>query len=150
MSTQPDFNVKIKLLENYLFQIDFGEYGDLMADEPAPLGGGEGPDPSRLLAASVANCLAASLLFAVRKYNEDPGELTAEISGQLGRDENNRLRISKLDVNLQLGNDVSALPHLDKALSQFENFCTITQSVRQGIEVGVNVLSKDGKSLHQS
>jgi uncharacterized OsmC-like protein len=57
------FSVKLKLLEKYLFEIDFGEFGKFMTDEPTPLGDGEGPVPSALLAASVANCLAASLLL---------------------------------------------------------------------------------------
>jgi hypothetical protein len=42
-----------------------------LTDEPPPLGQGAGPNPSRLLAASVANCLSASLLFALRKFNPD-------------------------------------------------------------------------------
>lgn len=31
------FNISLKLLENYLFEIDFGEFGNIMSDEPPPL-----------------------------------------------------------------------------------------------------------------
>ena len=73
----PTFEVKLELLDNYKFAIDFGEFGEIISDEPEPLGGGEGPNPSRLLAAATANCLAASLMFAIRKYKGDPGKVTA-------------------------------------------------------------------------
>jgi hypothetical protein len=42
----------------------------------------------------------------------------------------------------------SALEHLDRALAQFEAFCTVTQSVRQAVPVRVTVIDADGKALH--
>lgn len=55
--------------EGYRFTIRFDgtEVPPLVTDEPAPLGKGQGPNPSRLLAAGLVNCLAASLLFALTK-----------------------------------------------------------------------------------
>lgn len=148
MAEPAPFSVQLRLLDGYKFEIDFGDAGQLFSDEPPPLGEGEGPNPSRLLAAAVANCLAASLLFAVRKFKEDPGPVTAEVRGELER-QDGRLRITKLSVDLQLANDTAAMPHLTRALSQFENFCVVTQSVRQGIEVSVQVLDSDGQLVHQ-
>ena len=148
MAEPATFKVQLRLISGYKFEIDFGEAGQLLSDEPAPLGAGEGPNPSRLLAAAVANCLAASLLFAVRKFKEDPGEVSAEVQGELERQEG-RWRIGKLQVTLQLGADAAAIPHLERALSQFENFCVVTQSVRQGIAVSVEVRDKAGTVLHR-
>ena len=37
--------------------------------------------------------------------------------------------------------------HLDRVLAQFEEFCVVTQSVRQGIEVDVSVVDQDGRVL---
>lgn len=148
MADSTQFSVQLRLLHGYKFEVDFGDAGQLLSDEPPPLGKGEGPNPSRLLAAAVANCLAASLLFAVRKFKEDPGEVRAEVQGELERQEG-RWRIGKLQVTLQLGTTADELPHLERALSQFENFCVVTQSVRQGIEVGVQVRDSAGKPLHQ-
>lgn len=140
------FSVELKLLENYLFQIDFGDFGNLITDEPEPLGSGDGPNPVRLLAASVANCLAASLLFAIRKYKEDPGEVSATVGGELQRVEG-RWRVEKMTVHIHLGNEASAIPHLERALDQFEDFCIVTQSVRNGIAVEVTVEDSDGKAV---
>lgn len=146
MDTVQEFSISLKLEQNYQFLIDFGEFGDLLADEPEPLGQGEGPNPSRLLAASVANCLSASLLFAIRKFKEDPGELSATTKGSMTR-EDGRWRITKLEVCLNLGVKAEDLSHLERVLSQFEDFCVVTQSVRQGINVEVSVVDVEGKAL---
>lgn len=142
----PVFSVQLTLVDGYKFLVDFGEMGEIFTDEPAPLGAGEGPNPSRLLAASVANCLAASLVFAIRKFKEDPGAVTATVQGSMERQEG-RWRIGKLKVSLQLGNSSASMPHLERALAQFENFCVVTQSVRQGIAVDVQVHDTQGNLL---
>lgn len=142
----PQFSVQLTLVEGYKFLVDFGDMGQLFSDEPAPLGLGEGPNPARLLAASVANCLAASLVFAIRKFKEDPGTVSATVKGALERQEG-RWRIGRLNVVLQLGNSSDSMPHLERALAQFENFCVVTQSVRHGINVDVQVLDAAGNSL---
>ena len=147
MAEEKQFSVRVTLLENYVFQIDFGEFGYLVSDEPPPLGDGEGPNPARLLAASVVNCLAASLLFAIRKQKGDAGELTATISGKLDRVDG-RWRIVAMQAELHLAGDTASMPHLDKALAQFEDFCVVTQSVKAGIDVTVSVYDRDGKRLH--
>src|SRR3546814_1873356 len=59
---------------------------DLITDEPAPLGHDNGPNPSRLLLAAVANCLSASLLFALRKFKNQPGALRTTASAHTERD----------------------------------------------------------------
>lgn len=145
MSTD-SFRVHLKLIESYLFEVDFGDAGIILTDEPEPLGGGEGPNPSALLATSVANCLAASLMFAVRKFKGEPGMVEAEVSGQTTRVEG-RLRIEQMSVTLHLGSAEDELPQIERVLDQFEQFCVVTQSVKRGIEVDVSVLDSRGKTL---
>ena len=147
MSTDnPRFEVSLQLIDGFRFLVDFGDFGQLVTDEPAPIGEGKGPNPSKLLAASVANCLAASLIFAVQKFHEDPGKVTARINGELCRIDR-RWRIQEMKVELILGNAPDTMPHLERALSQFEDFCVVTQSVRQGIDVKVTVRAPDGSVL---
>lgn len=146
MSDHSQFSLKLSLLNDYQFLVDFGDMGQLNTDEPAPLGSGDGPNPSRLLGAAIANCLAASLLFAIRKFKEDPGTLNVNVTGEMER-QNGRLRISAVKVSLQLGNPSETIPHIERALAQFEDFCVVTQSVRQGIPVTVEVLDGNGKML---
>lgn len=146
MSEGKTFSVSLELLENYLFKIDFGAFGDLITDELEPLGDGEGPNPSLLLAASVANCLAASLTFAIRKFKEEPGKVTATVTGAITRVDG-RHRIEKMQVSLKLGNTAENIPHIQRVLEQFEDYCIVTQSVRQGIEVNLEVFDSNGTKL---
>jgi organic hydroperoxide reductase OsmC/OhrA len=145
-----EVSVTIARQDKYRFLVDFGEGPDIAkmaADEPAPLGDGAGPSPSQLLAAAVANCLSSSLLFAHGKFNEDPGRLTATAIFQFGRNEKNRLRVTGMNVTITLGVAPEELRHLDRALAQFEDFCTVSQSVRSGIPFTVTVRSPDGRVL---
>lgn len=144
MSDEKTFSVKLELLENYMFKVDFGDFGDIITDEPEPLGNSEGPNPGRLLAAAVANCLAASLMFAIRKFKEDPGQVRAEVSATMARIDG-LWRIPKIHVQLELGNTAEAITHLPHVLEQFEKFCIVTQSVRNGIDVAVQVTDSSGK-----
>jgi uncharacterized OsmC-like protein len=143
------FTISLKRIENFLFQIDFGAFGNVLTDEPEPLGGGEGPNPSAMLAAAVANCLSASLLFALRKHKDDPGELTATVTGKVERVERFR-RVTGFDVQIRLGVPQESLPGLEKAVAVFENFCTVTQSVRHGVPVTVEIVDSTGASVHRS
>lgn len=134
---------------DYRFNIHFGEgIPALQADEPPPLGQGEGPSPAQLLCASVGNCLSDSLLFALRKFKQAPEPLRCEVQGEVGRNPEGRLRVLGIGVTLHLGVPAGALSHLERALSQFEEFCTVTQSVRQAIPVRLTVMDAEGVTLH--
>ncbi len=146
MSTSP--GVRLAQQRDFQFSVEFGAgIAPLLVDEPAPLGAGQGPSPEQLLAAAVGNCLAASLLFSLRKYKQQPEPISAEVSSQTARNADGRLRIKTIDVVLELGQPAAALQHLDRALAQFEDFCTVTQSVRSGIEVNVQVHDATGARL---
>lgn len=139
-------SVTITQQKNYQFLVDFGEgMPSLLADEPAPLGQGEGPAPTHMLLAAVANCLSASLLFSLQKFKQDAGGITARATCTMERNESKRLRIGHIDVAIQLGKGGAELEHLDRVLAQFEDFCTVTQSVQAGIPVHISVT--DGKGL---
>ena len=143
-------NVRITLRQqqDYQFQVDFGEgIPPLLADDPAPLGSGQGPSPVQLLAAAVGNCLSDSLLFALRKFKQTPEPLHCTVDAEIGRNEQKRLRVLKMTAALHLGVPASSLEHLDRVLDQFEAYCTVTQSVGQGIFIEMQVFDSTGKRL---
>ena len=143
-----EVSVTITRQDRYRFVLDFGpDIAKTVADEPAPIGDGAGPSPSQLLAAAVGSCLSASLLFAQGKFKEDPENLTTMVICQVGRNENNRLRVTGINVTITLGVVPKSLDHLERALMQFEDFCTVSQSVRTGIPFAVTVMSPDGRVL---
>ena len=141
-------SVRLRQHQDYQYDIDFGAgLPALRADEPPPLGQGTGPSPVQLLAASVGNCLAASLLFALRKFKQDPKSVDAEVRAVVGRNEQGRLRVLKLEARLTLGVAGSTLEHLDRVLSGFEAYCTVTQSVAAAVPVLVSVQDSQGVRL---
>lgn len=141
-------SVTITRQSGYQFLVDFGPIiPQLLADEPAPLGQGAGPAPDHMLLAAVANCLSASLLFALQKFKQDPGALTATATPEMGRNENKRLRIQRIHVQLELGKTAGEIEHLDRVLAQFEEFCTVSMSVRQGIAIDLQVRDGAGALL---
>ena len=143
-------NVRITLRQqqDYQFQVDFGEgIPPLLVDEPAPLGTGQGPSPVQLLAAAVGNCLSDSLLFALRKFKQTPEPLHCTVDAEIGRNEQKRLRVLKMTAALHLGVPASSLEHLDRVLGQFEAYCTVTQSVGQGIPIELHVFDSSGQRL---
>lgn len=140
--------VELVQQQDYRFDIQFGAtVPNLIGDEPAPLGTGTGPSPVQLLCAAVGNCLTDSLLFALRKFKQVPEPLRATVVAEIGRNAEGRLRVLRIDARLGLGVPAAQLQHLDRVLSQFESYCTVTQSVGQGIPIAVTVQDADGVVL---
>jgi len=150
MTDEQTLELSLEQLDDYEFRVRFDgtSVPDLATDESEPLGRGAGPNPSRLLTAAVANCLCASLLFALRKFKNEPHELSAHARATLQRNEHGRWRIVRIAVDLKLGDSAAALEHVDRVMAQFEDFCIVTESVRQGIKVAVNVHDADGALVH--
>ncbi|WP_375463427.1 OsmC family protein [uncultured Methylobacterium sp.] len=140
--------IRIKQVENYVFTVDFGgSLPDLVTDEAEPIGGGHGPFPEQLIAAGVANCLCASLVFALGKFRQDGQGVEAEATCRVERNGEGRLRIFGIDVQIKLGAGMAELPRIDRVLAQFERFCTVSESVKLGIPVAVAVRDGNGTLL---
>jgi uncharacterized OsmC-like protein len=140
--------VRLTQAQDYRFELDVGGGVPLLTvDEPPPLGQGAGPSPVQLLAAAVGNCLSASLLFALRKFKQQPEQLHAEVQAEVGRNAEGRLRVLSMQVTLTLGVPAAALQHLDRVLAGFEAYCTVTQSVAGAIPVAVSVRDATGAVL---
>jgi organic hydroperoxide reductase OsmC/OhrA len=150
MSESLAFDLELVQLADYEFKVKFDWPGvdELLLDEPAPLGGAKGPNAARLIAAGVANCLSASLVFCLQgKFKQPIGPLHTKVRGELVRNDRGRLRIGRLDVTVQLAQDAAAVQHLQRCLDQFEDFCVVTESVRHGIAVGVRVVDASGAQV---
>ncbi|MCM2250857.1 MAG: OsmC family protein [Ramlibacter sp.] len=146
--SEDTIRVELTQRQDYSFDVRFGgDVPQLLVDEPPPLGGGRGPSPKQLLAAAVGSCLSDSLLFALRKFKQKPEPISCSVEAVDGRNAEGRLRVQSMKAVLKLGVAGTSLEHLDRVLSQFEAFCTVTQSVRQGITISVEVWDADGVRL---
>lgn len=141
-------SVSLEQQQDFRFANRFGEaLPVLVSDEAAPVGSGQGPSPLQLLAAAVGNCLAASLLFALRKFRQAPEPVRARAEALTARNEKGRVRVQRIRVRIDLGAPAQRLEHLDRALAQFEDFCTVTASVRAAIPVDVEVFDAAGQQV---
>ena len=146
--SETSVRVQLQQKQDYQFDIHFGgDAPDIMGDEPAPLGKGLGPSPVQLLAAAVGNCLCDSLLFALRKFKQSPEPIGCDVQADVGRNADGRLRVLAMRAVLTLGVPAASLAHLDRVLGQFESYCTVTQSVGQGIAISVEVVDALGVRL---
>ena len=146
--SETTIHVQLKQKQDYQFDVHFGgAVPVIMGDEPAPLGAGQGPSPVQFLAAAVGNCLSDSLLFALRKFKQAPEPITCDVHANVGRNAEGRMRVLGIKAVLTLGVPAGSLEHLDRVLAQFESFCTVTQSVGQGIDIGVEVFDSLGVRL---
>ena len=142
------FGLELEQQEGFEFRVRFDWPGapELLLDEPEPLGRRRGPNAARLVAAAVANCLSASLVFCLRsKFRQNPGPVRAMATGRLERNDKGRYRIAGIDVTVSLAEKFGDLPHQERCLEQFEDFCVVTQSIRAGIPVNVSVVDAEGK-----
>ena len=108
-----------------------------------PIGHDTAPNAARFLSAAIGNCLSASLLFCARKAKVQLGPIRTVVRTQILRDGRGRLRIGKIEVRID-----PRIPDAEKrkalrCLDLFEDYCVVTQSVRQGIDVQVAVEGLD-------
>ena len=140
-----EFTIAIEQVRDYEFRVKFDKphLAELVVDEPPPLGREAGPNPSRILAAAIGDCLAASLLFCARKARANIESLRAQVKTQIARNEQKRLRVARVEVTLEVQAPEADRDAVRRCLPLFEDFCTVTQSIRDGIDIEVKVKGLD-------
>jgi uncharacterized OsmC-like protein len=137
-----EFVTTLDQVKDYEFTVAFDKeaLGKFTMDEPAPLGTEKGPNASRVLSSAVGHCLTASLIFCLQKSRIPLKHVTTKVHTSLARNEAGRWRVQGIAV------EVSADPvneqdreRMKRCLEIFEDFCIVTQSVRKGIDVKVDV-----------
>jgi uncharacterized OsmC-like protein len=145
MSDSRQHHVELRFVRGYEFVATFKDsdrHDALVLDEPPPLGEGAGPNAAEVLAAAVGDCLAASFVFCLRKVRLEPVDLTANVAAHVERNEQGRYRVTGIDVELVPELQDHDAARLDRCERLFEDFCIVTESVRRGIPVTVNVSAR--------
>ncbi len=136
-----EYTISLEQIKDFEFLVKFDKenHPNLELDEPPPLGADKGPNAGRLLAAAVGNCLSASMLFCSRKAKVNVERIETKVMVQVIRTENRRQRIGRLSV--EITPQIAAAQHDEAArcMDIFQDFCTITESVRHGIPVDVTI-----------
>jgi organic hydroperoxide reductase OsmC/OhrA len=142
MADTATYRTTLHLRHGYEFVAAFPDVAGaspLVFDEPPPLGGGQAPNAVAVLGAAVGNCLAASFAFCLRRARVEVLDLAAHVTTHVVRDERGRLRIRAIEV--ELDPEIGSLREgaFDRCGELFEDFCTVTASVRRGIRVSVSM-----------
>jgi uncharacterized OsmC-like protein len=132
---------KLRLINGYQFNVEFDiDYiPNFVVDETKPDGEGSGPNPPRLLATAVGHCMSSSLIYCLKKARISVRDIEATVKTSLFRNETGNLRIRSIDVQIDLKVNEEDEPRVNRCLTIFEEYCTVTQSIRKGIEVNVSV-----------
>jgi uncharacterized OsmC-like protein len=133
-----EFELRVTQQDAYRFEVSFDkDYDAIAMDEPPPLGEDSAPNAVRILGAAIGNCLAASLVFCLGKRGAKIAHgVEARVHLEIVRNEDRRLRVGHVRVHLKVPPDV-APEALEACRGSFEDFCTVTSSVRHGIDVEV-------------
>lgn len=136
-----EFSIQVEQIDGYEFRVRFDKdnFDELLLDEPPPLGKDTAPNAARILAAAIGNCLSASLVFCLKRSGVALAGLRSDVRVQIARNEAKRLRIGQVDVTLHPRIPDAARERFETCLGAFEDFCIVTQSVRQGVDVRVHV-----------
>lgn len=139
--SESSFVTELKLVKGYKFNVisDIDYIPDLIVDETKPEGEGAGLNPTRLLSASIGHCMSSSLIYCLKKARIPIADLKTAVKTYLYRNENGRLRIEKIDLEITLEVSHQDKSRVHRCLSIFEDYCTVTQSIRQGIQVDVKI-----------
>jgi uncharacterized OsmC-like protein len=135
------FDLTLTRGEDYQFVVEFdgARMADLLLDEPAPLGGDAGPNAARVLGAAIGNCLSASLLFCLQRARVNVEGMRTEVRGRIARNEKGRFRIAGINARIVTAIPAEDQDRVSRCLGVFEDFCIVSGSVRQGVEIDVEV-----------
>lgn len=143
MSNELKSKVGLKLEEQMLFKCDLGQIKmhNLYIDERKKKRNDKiGPSPVKLLALSVLSCLLASFEFCLEKKNLELSDLEGKAEIIIARDKKNFWRVKKIDIDILPKIDNPEMrKRVDQCKRLFEQYCIISESLRKGIEINVNL-----------
>ncbi len=142
--------VDMKLEKDMIFKVNlaYDKLKEIFIDESM----GEksqmwGPNAAQLLAMALLGCLNASFLFCLHKRNLTIDDLEAHAEVSFKKIEKGYIRVKKIDVKIvPKTNDPATIKRINQYIKKmkndkmfFEETCIITASVREGIDVDVNI-----------
>jgi uncharacterized OsmC-like protein len=142
--------VNIKLDEDLIFKSlnEYKKIQDLIIDETIDKEGIlDGPDAASLLGLAIVSCLSATFIFCLNKRNLTIEDLKASANISFKKIGGGLTRIDKIQVNIiPKTQDEEVLKRIKICTKElkdgemfFEKACIITPSVRDGIDISVNV-----------
>jgi organic hydroperoxide reductase OsmC/OhrA len=137
------FRVTLRHAGNYRFVSQAHEdgrtHGDpYLSDEPDPVGDVSGPSTPALLGSAVGHCLSAALLECLRHAHVIVEDIETEVDAVVHLGDVGLPRIARVEIVLR-PKVQDAGKSAQRCAEVFEKHCTVTSSVKQGIDVRVRV-----------
>jgi organic hydroperoxide reductase OsmC/OhrA len=145
MKNQPsrEFRVDLQHVEGFQFRSQASEedrnHGSpYLSDEPDPVGAASGPSTPALLASAIGHCLSSSLLDTLLHARIPIEDFRTEATAVVIPNAAGQPRIHHVEVVLR-PTLLEPTPRTGRCEEVFQKHCTITSSVREGIDVQVRV-----------
>lgn len=138
----PRVAVSVDQVARYQFEVSYPgtPLRPIMVDEAPPVGSGTGPGPAQALAGAVGHCLSSTLYNSLERAHVRSTPIRTRVTVSFGRNERGRLRVANLAVEVECAPlDESDRERFNRCVTIFEDYCTVTGSVRTGIEVRTEV-----------
>jgi uncharacterized OsmC-like protein len=136
--------VELAQVEKYRFSAEYpGQpFGPIVVDEAVPTGGSAGPSPVLSLATAIGHCMSSTLVSTLERAHVPVAPVRTTVEVEVGRNERGRWRVRRLSLQIR----TSPLQPEDRArfdhcVSIFEDFCTVSGAVREGIPIETRVES---------
>ncbi|TFF63486.1 MAG: OsmC family peroxiredoxin [Promethearchaeota archaeon] len=99
-----------------------------------------GPNPARLLGIALLRCLSASFIFCLKKRDFTTEDLEATGEVVIGRNDKGFVRVKRVDVVIDVKVEGEEMrKRAEQCKKMFEQYCTVTAAVKEGIEINVDV-----------
>ena len=142
MSKELIYKAGLSLVEELTFKADLGKMNvkDFFIDdthhkEEEMIG----PGPAHLLGMAILGCMSASLMFCLRKKECTLDDLNATANLIVKKNEEGMWRVKEINVEFIITTeDPDIQKRVELCKKNFEQYCTITQSVKAGIPVNVS------------
>jgi uncharacterized OsmC-like protein len=134
--------VVLEQVERYRFEARYPDhpFGPIVLDEGPPTGGGSGPNPVLVLATAVGHCMSSTLLNTLERSRVAVLPVHTVVDVEIGRNERGRLRVRHLTLRIETApRNPEDRPRFDHAVAIFEDFCTVSGAVREGIPISTQV-----------
>ena len=113
--------------------------GELLMDEPSPMGPGHGPEAVSTFVASATYCMVSSLNYYLAKARVVPSELSARGHVEMRLTDDMFRRIDRLDIDISIVVTEKEMKRLMRALERFTDLCIITESIKGSFPINVRV-----------
>ena len=141
-------DVEMAHLDGCRFDVSFRtREGELLQEDPSPMGPGHGPEAVSTFVASATYCMASSLNYYLAKARVVPEELSARGHAEMRLTEEMFRRIERLDIDIHIVVTEKEMKRLMRALERFTELCIITESIKGSFPINVRVRHPWGMHL---